>query len=60
VNGIVVAQIIKQFLPLDFIITLNYHAFLKRQNFGLHFNSVLLGVKIVLLSRNKDVIHQTN
>ena len=55
-----VAQTIKQSGHLIFFYRFNYNAFLKSQHFGLHFNKYLLGVKFVLLSRNTQVIQQTN
>ena len=54
-----VAQTIEQFGHLKFFIVFHYNVLLKNQQFGLHFNNVLLGVKFVLLSRNTDVIDQT-
>jgi hypothetical protein len=54
-----VAQTIKQSGYLKCFIDFHYNTLLKSQQFGLHFNNILLGVKFVLLSRNTVVIHQT-
>jgi hypothetical protein len=56
VNVIDVAQNIKKISALShYLFLFNDKLFLKILQFGLHFNNVLLNVKIILLSLSTDL-----